>query len=98
MITIQLIKAFSQPHRMHPEGKQTIISNGQVEISIVGGSRGLYGDFVEDFELAIIDKQTHEFVTKYYVPDATDDVLAYLSGEQVENIVNQIIGENFQVS
>lgn len=97
MITIQQIKAFAQPHRFHPDGRQTIISNDQIEISIVGGARGLYGDFVDDFEVAILDKQSHDFVTKYYVPDATDDVLPYVSGEQVVTIVNQIMNDNFQV-
>lgn len=90
MISIFEIMEKSKPHRSGMGGRQTVISNNEVEVSIVGGSRGLYGDFVEDFELAIMDSKTKDFVTKFYFPDSNDDVLSYIQGDEVENLVNNI--------
>lgn len=69
-------------------GKRALIKKENYDISIVGGRNGLYGDFVETFEVAIIDNRTREFITKQIFPDAYDDVLPYLSSEEVENIIN----------
>jgi hypothetical protein len=98
MTTIQDIINFSRPHPGKMDGaKQTVLSDGKVTISIVGGCQGLYGDFENDFELAILEVETKNFVTKYYVPEANDDVLSYQSPQQVEQLVNNIFSKGFQV-
>ena len=98
MITIQDIISNSKPHTNGMVGaRQTILKDDNVVLSIVGGARGLYGDFENDFEIAIIDNNSREFVTKYYVADASDDVLAYQDSEQVEYIANLLFKKGFQV-
>ena len=45
MITIKDIKKWSKPHPSDQNGRVTNIFNRKYELSIVGGGRGLYGDF-----------------------------------------------------
>lgn len=98
MITIKDIISYSKPHANRMEGaRQTVLSDGNIVLSIVGGAKGLYGDFENDFELAIIDENTRDFVTKYYVPEANDDVLGYQDSTQVEHIANLLFKKDFQV-
>jgi len=52
---------------------------------------------LRDFEVAIIDENTRDFVTKYYVPEANDDVLGYQDSSQVEHIANLLFKKDFQV-
>ena len=98
MITIKEIISNSKPH---PNGmfgaRQTVMTDDRVILSIVGGAQGLYGDFIEEFEIAIIDAETRNFVTKYYVPESSDDVLAYVNSDKVEEIANSIFKNGFQV-
>ena len=96
MITIQDIISYSKPHPV-TNGKVTRLSNDKVIISIVGGVSGLYGDFEKDFEVAIFDKNTDEFITKFFRPDNTDDVIPYMPSKDVEELVNQILHNGFQV-
>lgn len=98
MITIQNIIEFSKKHPAVSNGRITQIGNNKLEISIVGGSRGLYGDFVNDFEIAIFDKENGEFITKFFYPDASDDVIGYMSEEDLEVLLNKLFKNNdFQV-
>lgn len=97
MITAQDIINFSKPHRNGMGGRQTVITNGKIDISIVGGAQGLYGDFYETFEIAFFDKETQEFVTKYVIAEANDDVIGYVPRNEIEEIVNRIFEDNFQV-
>lgn len=98
MITIKDIISYSKPHANRMEGaRQTVLSDGNVVLSIVGGAKGLYGDFENDFEVAIIDETTRDFVTKYYVPEANDDVLGYQDSTQVEHLANLLFKKDFQV-
>jgi hypothetical protein len=98
MITIKDIIGFSKPHPVVEGGKVVRIGNDNVEFSIVGDARGLYGDFINDFEVAIFDKKNGEFVTKFFYPEASDDVIAYMSGEDVESLVNKVLKDkDFQV-
>jgi hypothetical protein len=98
MITIEDIISYSKPHPNQMEGaRQTVLFDDLKIVSIVGGAKNLYGDFKEDFEMAIIDKSTGHFITKYFVDYATDDVLGYQNKEQVENLVNSIFKRGFQV-
>ena len=98
MITVKDIIDLSKPHPVMKGGRVTRIGNNNVEFSIVGGARGLYGDFINDFETAIFDKESGDFVTKFFYPEATDDVIGYMSGEDLESIVNKVLkDEDFQV-
>lgn len=98
MTTIQDIIKFSKPHPGTLENaRQTVLTDDKILLSIVGGAKGLYGDFENDFELAIMEVGERNFVTKYYVPDATDDVLPYQSIQEVEDLVNRIFPRGFQV-
>ena len=97
MITIKDIIEWSKPHPVDG-GKMTRIYNDEVEFSIVGGRSGLYGDFENDFEVAIIDKKSGDFVTKFFYPEGSDDVIGYMKSEDVVKLVNQVLGKGFQVS
>lgn len=96
MITVQDIIQNSKDHPIK-SGRMTRLTNEQVTISIVGGASGLYGDFQKDFEVAVIDNQSGEFVTKMFYPDGNDDVIGYMEGEALEELVNKILHKNFQV-
>jgi len=96
MITIKDIVEWSKPHPLDG-GKMTCIYNDEITFSIVGGRSGLYGDFENDFEVAIIDKKTGDFVTKFFYPEANDDVIGYMKSEDVEKLANQVLVKGFQV-
>jgi hypothetical protein len=92
MITIADIIKWSKPHQYSGgEGRMTRFGDGRVTFSIVGGARGLYGDFVNDFEMAIFDKESKQFITKFFYPEATDDVIPYMDANKVEELVNSVI-------
>lgn len=61
-------------------------SFGRIDLSVVGGGNGLYGDFVDTFEVALIDNKTKRFVTRNLF-GGDDDVLAYQTKEELENIL-----------
>ena len=97
MITIENIIEWSKPHPLDG-GKMTRIHNDEIEFSIVGGRSGLYGDFKDDFEVAVIDKKNGEFVTRFFKPELSDDVIGYMKKEDLEEFVNQIFKKGFQVN
>ena len=97
MITIENIIEWSKPHPLDG-GRMTRIHNDEIEFSIVGGRSGLYGDFKDDFEVAVIDKKNGEFVTKFFKPELNDDVVGYMKKEDLEEFVNQIFKKGFQVN
>jgi len=96
MITIKDIIEWSKPHPLDG-GKMTRLYNDEIEFSIVGGRSGLYGDFENNFEVAIIDKKSGDFITKFFYPEGSDDVIGYMKLEDVEKLVNQVLGKGFQV-
>ena len=97
MITIKDIIENSKPHSV-AGGSMTRLSNDKYILSIVGGSSGLYGDFEKDFEIAIMDRQNGEFITKLFFPENSDDVIGYLEAEKVEEIANTLFKNySFQV-
>lgn len=97
MITAGQVIEWSKPHRVDG-GRHTRITNGRVEASIVGGAKGLYGDFSEDFEVALIDVKTKKFLTKFFRPEVEDDVMGYVSVNEMETLLNSIFKPNdFQV-
>ena len=102
MITIKDIIKWSKPHPTSKyvggNGRQSSFGNDQVEFSIVGGDKGLYGDFEKTFEVAIFDRKTRNFVTRFFYPEATDDVIPHMGIKEVEKLVNSVIKrENLSV-
>jgi hypothetical protein len=96
MITIDNIIEWAKPHPLDG-GKMTRLHNKEIELSIVGGRSGLYGDFENDFEVAVIDRKNGEFVTKFFKPELSDDVIGYMKKEDLEEFANQIFQKGFQV-
>ena len=80
-----------EPLETWGEGKQVRLVRNGVIISIVGGRPGLYGDFVNTFEVAVMDSNGN-FITKHYFPDHHDDVIGYISREELPNIVDKVLG------
>lgn len=98
MITTQNVIEWSKPHPSGIEdARQTRIYNDNIEVSIVGGGKGLYGDFEDNFEIAIFDKETKEFVTRFYAPESNDDVMGYVDGPEMQTLLNQLFSKGFQV-
>lgn len=97
MISIEQIQQWAKPHPNGNNAKIVRLSNQDVLISIVGGDRGLYGDFENDFEIAIMDTDTHDFVTRHFFTEINDDVKPYASIDEVVRIVNMLMKGNFQV-
>jgi hypothetical protein len=99
MITIKDIKNWSKPHPLasvvslkdRSGGRISRFGNKEIEFSIVGGGKGLYGDFENTFEVAIFDRKSNNFVTRFFYPQATDDVIAYMESNEVEKLVNSVI-------
>lgn len=100
MITIKDIIKWSKPHPtlkyVGGNRRQSRFGNDQIEFSIVGGG-GLYGDFEKTFEVAIFDRKTNNFVTRFFYPEATDDVIPYMGIKEVEKLVNSIIRDKLSV-
>jgi hypothetical protein len=99
MITIEDIKKWSKPHPLanvislkdRRGGRMSRFGNKEIEFSIVGGSQGLYGYFETTFEVAIFDRKSNDFVTRFFYPEATDDVIPYMDANKVEELVNSVI-------
>lgn len=96
-LTLNDIIENARPHAHIENGKHTLITTDKFVFSIVGGGQGLYGDFVNDFELAILKKSDREFCTKFLVEYATDDVLPYTPGEELLKIISPHLKNGFQV-
>lgn len=78
----------------HPLGNGAMQSTIQIKdylISIVGGSNGLYGNFFDTFEVAII--KNGDFVTNDILKNG-DDVCGYMGIEEVVNLLNKIENEH----
>jgi len=98
MITIEQIIEWSNPHPIGNGARRTRILSDAIEFSIVGGATGLYGNFDDTFEVAIFDNQTGEFMTRFFYPEGNDDVIPYMGGKELEELVNKLIKDkDFQV-
>jgi hypothetical protein len=96
MITIQDIKDWSKPHPATSyknyggeEPRMSVFGTPKFKFSIVGGASGLYGDFKNTFEVAIIDEDG-KFVTRYIL-GGNNDVVGWMTGEELEKLVNSIL-------
>lgn len=94
MITIQDIKKYSKKHPVG--GKRTVISDGKIVLSIVGGKQGLYGDFIDTFEIAIMEAKTSKFITDVFLDTGGNDVQGYMSSEELESLCNKLFKKGFQ--
>jgi hypothetical protein len=100
MITVSDIQEWSRPHPVIEGGRMTNIFSPKYEVSIVGGGKKgrLYGDFKNSFEVAVFSTKSREFVTRFFFPDNSDDVVGYLSSDNLEEFLNSVFRENnFQV-
>ena len=98
MITLNNIIEWSKPHKNKIENaRHTIIETPTIVISIVGGGKGLYGDFKDTFELAVFDKESGNFMTKFFYDEGSDDVIGYMESEKMLDFVNQLTSKGFQV-
>lgn len=95
-LTIEYIQKNSKQHPMAKSGvdsykdaKMFQLKIGNFTLSIVGGAQSLYGDFVNDFEVALIDDETGEFVTGKYCRRG-DEVLAYADIDEINEIFYNI--------
>jgi len=60
---------------------------GNYTLSIIGGCGGLYGDFKNTFEVALIDDNNGEFVTGKYSPSTkSDNVLGYATIDEINDL------------
>jgi hypothetical protein len=97
MITIKKIKKWSKEHPIGG-GRMTNIFNNKYELSIVGGRQGLYGDFENTFEIAVFDAQDRRFITQFFFPENGDDVVGFISREDLEDFSNILFRNgDFQV-
>ena len=94
MITYQDILKKAETHPMG-EGKMVRYETPQLIISIVGGRRGLYGDFKKTFEMALIDKESKNFVSNYFYPEYSDggEIMSWVPREDMLKIVNELVRE-----
>jgi len=84
----------SKPHGMASSGLQNYRNArqytekvGNYTLSIVGGCDGLYGNFKNTFEVALIDDNNGEFVTsKYSSGTKSDDVLGHATIDEINDL------------
>lgn len=96
MITINDVIKNASVHPMN-RGYRVVYYNNFIDVSIVGGTSGLYGDFQDTFEVAILNRENHEFVTNLYLPENGDDIVAYMDKDDLVNLLNTIFHAGFQV-
>ena len=71
----------------YKDARQYIETIGNYTLSIVGGCKGLYGDFKNTFEVALIDETNGQFVTGKYCPGTkSDDVLGHATIEEINDL------------
>lgn len=92
-LTVEYIRKNSKPHPLAQiKGEDARIFRefvGDYILSVVGGAVGLYGDFVNDFEVALIDHDSGDFVTSAY-SSRGDDVLGYATIDEINELYYNI--------
>lgn len=89
-LTIEHIIKNSEPHPIsktkgNENARQYKEQIGDYLLSIVGGAIGLYGDFKNVFEVAVIDTTTNEFVTDIF-SKSTGGVLGYATLDEINEL------------
>lgn len=87
--TIQEIIDNSEPHPTAPKGRCILFRVGDYYFSVVGGGFGLYGDFENTFELAIMDRR-FRFVTEKLYPDEGNVIFGWLTKEQLLKKMDEV--------
>jgi hypothetical protein len=93
-LTKEYIIQNSKPHSLALSGvggykhaRQFIENIGDYTLSIVGGASGLYGNFKNTFEVALIDNTSGEFVTgKYSNNIKSDDVMGHATIDEINEL------------
>lgn len=93
-LTKEYIIHNSKPHSLalggvdeYKSARQFIDNIGNYTLSIVGGAKGLYGDFKNTFEVALIDNEIGNFVTgKYSNNIKSDDVMGYATIDEINEL------------
>lgn len=84
-LTADFIIRNSRRHPMGREGRMFTMEIGNYMISIVGGGRGLYGDFENNFEVALMERESGKFVTSFFTKRG-DDVLPYATIDEINDL------------
>lgn len=90
-LTIEHIIKNSKPHPTslmggeYKSARQYVEQVGDYTLSIVGGGQGLYGNFKNSFEVALIDNVNGDFVTGKYSSKG-DDVLGWAGIDDINEI------------
>ena len=78
-----------KPHKVGLGGVQALMKlNNGYSISVVGGRRGLYGDGVNTFEVAIFDRQDEMIMLR-----EDDQVLGWMTKDEVTKIIQKYDNE-----
>jgi hypothetical protein len=87
LLTTEILKNEAKRHPVGGGGYQYTEKIGDYTLSIVGGVIGQYGDFKNDFEVALIDDTDGRFVTGLYGPRGeSDGVMAYANIEEINEL------------
>ena len=78
----------SKPHPIG-RGRMFTMEIGNYILSVVGGAMGLYGDFENDFEVALISKESDKFVTSFFTRRG-DEVLPYATIDEINDMYYNI--------
>jgi hypothetical protein len=84
LLTVDFIKKNSTEHPLG-RGRVFNMEIGDYFLSIVGGATGLYGDFENNFEVALFDSKTGNFVTSLFTKRG-DDVLPYATIDEINDM------------
>lgn len=79
--------------KIHPMGKgyQFTEDIGDYTLSIVGGAMGLYGNFKDTYEVALIDNTDGRFVTSFFGPRPYgDEVMPYANIDEINRLYDMI--------
>lgn len=88
LLTKEIINKGALPHPVVEGGKIFRQKIGEYEISIVGGGRGLYGDFDKTYEIAVFNEEGG--FERIFLNTSSDDVEAYATLEEINDIIIRI--------
>ena len=86
LLTKEILKNEAKPHSSC-SGYHYTEEIGNYTLSIVGGVPGLCGDFVTDFEVALIENTTGRFVTGLYARRGdSDGIMVYATIDEINEL------------
>ena len=89
-LTVEILKNEAKTHPLG-KGYQFTEEIGDNTLSIVGGFSGLYGDFENTFEVALIDNTNGRFVTGLYGYEVqSDGVMLYATIDDINKLYQNI--------